>query len=83
MSEKSDGRTEQHTGPGDVPEAGEQAAGGKPGEEGRPEDATGQEEDDGKSRGITNAEATPEIGTEGNPGQTQVSGDPGEPPDEE
>jgi len=70
MGEFSDGDKEQHTGPGDVPEAGEQAAGGKPGDEGRPEDATGQEEDDGQARGVTNREATPEIGTEGNPGQT-------------
>lgn len=70
MAEASDATKEQHTGPGDVPEAGEQAAGGKPGEEGRPEDATGQEEDDGKGRGTTNAEATPEIATQGNPEQT-------------
>ncbi len=36
MPEGSDARTEQHTGPGDTPDAGQQAAGGKPGEEGKP-----------------------------------------------
>lgn len=81
MSERSDAKQEQHTGPEDQPEAGQPAAGGKPGEEGKPGDKAegGLEE---KGPGTAKAEATPEIGTEGNPGQTQVSGDPGEPPDE-
>ncbi len=84
MSEqqRSDANQEQHTGPEDQPEAGQPAAGGKPDEEGKPGDkAEGGLED--KGPGTAKADATPDISVEGEHGQTQVSGDPGEPPGEE
>jgi len=81
VSERSDATSEQHTSPEDQPEAGQPASGGKPDEAGKPGDKAegGLEE---KGPGTAKADATPAIGTDGEPGQTQVSGDPGEPPDE-
>ncbi len=64
----SEGREERDaTAPG-TPEAGDQAAGGKPGDEGS--GSSGGEGQD--SPGADNAEATPKIGEGGEKGQTAV-----------
>jgi|GEM_PF-4813691 hypothetical protein len=65
---ESEGREDRDTTAPGTPEAGDQAAGGKPGEEGSGSlGGEGQE-----SPGADNAEATPKIGEEGEKGQTAV-----------
>ena len=82
MIERSDADAERHVGPEDQPEAGQPASGGKPGEEGKPGDKAegGLGE---KGPGAAKEGATPPIGTDWEHGQTQVSGEPGPPADED